>query len=131
MNKNDTDIVGWMTVKGVHIPIRKGQSREKAMTEFLKGANSQNPFQDRTKLPEKISLPDETLPHSIGAKWANYDISMPDGTKAKFQEGSKLTHKEVFAGSGTKKAIRDVDRLIKEYPVLKLSRGKKSRLTPI
>lgn len=41
---------------------------------------------------------------------------MPDGTKAKFVEGSKITHKEVFAGKGTKTPIRDIERLVKEYP---------------
>ena len=65
---------------------------------------------------EAITLPDETLPRSVGAKWANYDIQMPDGTVAHFQEGSKITHKEVFAGAKTKTPIRDIERLIEEYP---------------
>lgn len=60
-------------------------------------------------------LPDEILPRSLGAKWANYDIAMPDGTVAHFAEGSKLHNIEVFAGKGTKKPIRDVDRLVKTY----------------
>ena len=51
-------------------------------------------------LIDVIPLPDETLPHSLGAKWSNYDIRLPDGTVAHFQEGSKLHHKEVFAGKG-------------------------------
>lgn len=61
-------------------------------------------------------LPDEQLPKSVGAKWANEDITMPDGSVAHFVEGSKLTHKEVFAGKGTKTPIRDIERLIKKYP---------------
>ena len=116
MSVDDKDVVGWMTVKGVHIPIRKGQSREKAMTDFLKGADDKNPFKDRANLPNKIVLEDERLGRSLGAKWQNSDIAMPDGTKAKFQEGSILTHKEVFAGAGTRKPIREVDRLVKDYP---------------
>ena len=112
MTKKNGDIVAWMTVKGNHIPIRRGQSREKAMLEFLKEADNKKPF----ATPDRIVLPDETLPRSLGARWANHEISMPDGTKAKFQEGSKLHHKEVFAGEGTKNPIRDVDRLVKQYP---------------
>ena len=62
-----------------------------------------------------IELPDEILPKSLSAKWANYDIAMPDGTVAHFVEGSKLHNIEVFAGKGTKKPIRDIDRLVKTY----------------
>lgn len=61
-------------------------------------------------------LPDEQLPFSLGARWANEEIKMPDGSIAKFVEGSKITNKQVFAGKGTKKPIRDIDRLVKEFP---------------
>ena len=40
---------------------------------------------------------------------------MPDGTVAHFAEGSKLHKIKVFAGRGTKKPIRDVERLVKSY----------------
>lgn len=60
--------------------------------------------------------PDETIPKSIGAKWANEEIIMPDGSIANFVEGSKVTHREVFAGAGVKTPIRDIDRLVKQYP---------------
>lgn len=65
--------------------------------------------------PLTIELPDEIMPHSLSAKWANEDIRMPDGKDAHFVEGSKLHHKEVFAGRGTKTPIRDVERLVKKY----------------
>lgn len=64
---------------------------------------------------QTIHLPDEILPRSLSAKWANEDIKMPDGTIAHFVEGSKLHHKEVFAGKGTKTPIRDVERLVTTY----------------
>lgn len=64
---------------------------------------------------ETIALPDETLPRSVGAKWENYDIQMPDGTVVHFQEGSKLHHKEVFAGKGCKRKIDQVDMLVERY----------------
>ncbi len=64
---------------------------------------------------DSISLPDERLPRSLSARWANEDIKMPDGTVAHFVEGSKLHHKEVFAGKGTRIPIHDVERLVKTY----------------
>ena len=62
-----------------------------------------------------VKLPDEQLPRSLSAHWANEEIKMPNGTVAHFSEGSKLHHKEVFAGKGTKTPIRDVERLVREY----------------
>ena len=53
MNKNDTDIVGWMTVNGNHIPIHKGQTREQAMLTFLSDAEGGEPF---AKKPENKTL---------------------------------------------------------------------------
>ena len=70
----------------------------------------------RIKLPETIKLPDEQLPRSVGAKWKNEKISMPDGTYAAFVEGSKLQNKEIFAGYGTRTPIRDRYELTKAYP---------------
>lgn len=64
---------------------------------------------------DKISLPDEQLGRSIGAKWANYEIELSSGEKVKFLEGSKLHHKEVFAGKGTKMPIREVEGLVSRY----------------
>lgn len=62
-----------------------------------------------------IRLPDEVIPRSLSARWANYDIAMPDGSVAHFVEGTKLHNVEVFAGKGTKTTIRDVDRLVRTY----------------
>lgn len=70
------------------------------------------------ELPEEeqtLHLPDEILPRSLSARWANYDIAMPDGTVAHFVEGTKLHHIEVFAGKGTRTPIRDVERLVSTY----------------
>ena len=66
-------------------------------------------------LQETIHLPDEQLPHSLGAKWMNYDILMPDGTIGHFLEGSKLHHKEVFAGKGCKRKIDQIDMLVSNF----------------
>ena len=49
MIKKDGDIVGWMTVNGNHIPIKKGQTREQAMLEFLGEAEGSEPFAKKPK----------------------------------------------------------------------------------
>lgn len=64
---------------------------------------------------DTILLPDEEVPRSVGAKWKNYDVLMPDGGISHLAEGSKLQNKEVFAGKGCKRKIDDIDRLVKNY----------------
>ena len=39
VNKNDDDLE-WITVKGNHIPVKKGQSKDEAVKEFLEGKQS-------------------------------------------------------------------------------------------
>ncbi len=70
---------------------------------------------DIDDIQDTILLPDEQLGHSLSAKWANYEIELSNGEKVKFLEGSKLHHKEVFAGKGTKTPIREVEGLVKNY----------------
>lgn len=78
--------------------------------------NSLEPYRrHRSKLPEKIKLPDEQLPRSVGAKWSNEKITMPDGTYASFVEGSKLQDKEIFAGAGCRRKIDEIDSLVEKY----------------
>ena len=68
-------------------------------------------------LKDTIPLPDEQLPHSVGAKWANYDIELPDGSFAHFVEGSVLRKKEIIAGYKCRRKIDDIRRLIRENKI--------------
>lgn len=77
--------------------------------------NSLEPYKLSSK-PLSLKLPDEQLPHSVGAKWRNEDILLVDDTIAHFVEGTKLQNKEVFAGKGVKRQIDDIERLVKQYP---------------
>ena len=77
---------------------------------------SDNPKADKENAriaPDVVRLPDETLPRSLSARWANYPVRMPDGTTANFVEGSKLHHKEVFAGKGTRTVFNDAPKYVK------------------
>ncbi len=73
-------------------------------------------YRQNASYGEILRLSDEQLPRSVGAKWGNYDISMPDGSIAHFVEGSKLQDKEVFAGRGCRTKIRDRYDLTRDYP---------------
>ena len=77
------------------------------------------------KSKDILNLPDEQLPFSLGAKWANKDISMPNGEIAHFVENSKIINKQVFAGKGTKTPIRDIERLVNQYPNTKAENWQK------
>ena len=102
----------WCTCEnGKKYFIRKGESVLKA--------------RQRNEKPNIIDLPDEQIPWSIGAMWVNEEIAMPDGTTAKFVEKSKIINKQVFAGNGTKKPIRDIERLIRKYPTSKAENWQK------
>ncbi|MBR1676267.1 MAG: hypothetical protein IJ706_03045 [Clostridia bacterium] len=116
----DDEIEYWFTANGNHIPVKKGQSNKQAFSEFLKSKGdvrgySAKELKEMQMLTDSIFLPDEQLPYSIGAKWINTDIQMPDGSTAHFVEGSKIVNKEVFAGKGCKRKIDCIDRLIEKY----------------
>jgi hypothetical protein len=90
-------------------------------------AGQQQPVDDKSRyakmsaldmskeLAQEVNLSDEIVPRSVGAKYRNYDIRMPNGETAHLAEGTHITNKQVFAGAGTKTPIRDVDRLVKQY----------------
>ena len=65
---------------------------------------------------DKVKLPDEQLPRSVGAKWANEKIRIPGKGHARFVEGAIIREKEVFAGKGCRRKIDEIHRLIKDYP---------------
>lgn len=50
-NVNNEDDIQWITVKGNHIPIKKGQSKDEAVKEFLEG--KQSGTKDKSKDSEK------------------------------------------------------------------------------
>ncbi len=95
-------------------------------TGLTGGAGSENDW-DESKHPRDengrftitgssfADLSDEPIPRSLSAKAKNYDIRMPDGSVARIAEGTYITRKQVFAGAGTKKPIRDIYRLVRQY----------------
>lgn len=76
-------------------------------------------YTSQSLLPSTIPLPDEQLPRSVGAKWANYEITMPDGSKAKFVDGAILEQKEIIAGYRVRRKIDTIQDLLKRFPETK------------
>ena len=62
-----------------------------------------------------LRLPDIQLGRSIGAKWKNYDILLPDGSIAQLTEGTRITNIEVMAGKGRNRKIDIIDVLVNKY----------------
>lgn len=83
--------------------------------KFTDGTGAPRTFRQNASYREIIRLQDEQLPRSVGAKWRNHDIGMPNGEIAHFVEGSKLQNKEVFAGKGCKRKIDCIDSLVSTY----------------
>ena len=55
-----------------------------------------------------IKLPDEVVPHSVGAKNINDDVlDLSTGERFKIVPGSRVTNVEVFAGKGTRTPYRN------------------------
>ena len=75
MQINPDEIVDWITVNGVHIPIKKGQSKKDAIKEFTSNKNQQTEAQDNGETAKsnnqkvvKINLDTEVQKQLTAAK---------------------------------------------------------------
>ena len=93
-------------------------SKDKTESKAYDSKDNFSELKKRVNKSDTIKVSEETIPRSVGAKWINEEILMPDGSFANFVEGSKVT-REVFAGKGTNNKIRDIDRLVNTYPKTK------------
>ncbi|WP_405316569.1 DUF2213 domain-containing protein [Faecalibacillus faecis] len=68
--KDKDDDVEWITVHGNHIPIKKGQSKDEAVKEFLEGKKAQDKQsdKDRIKIADLKSRENEVLKQFYEAK---------------------------------------------------------------
>ena len=62
-----------------------------------------------------LRLPDIQVGRSLGAKFKNYDIILPDGDIINLTEGSRITDIEVIAGKGRNRKIDIIDLLIYKF----------------
>jgi hypothetical protein len=51
----------------------------------------------------------------LGAKWKNYDITLPNGEIVNLTEGSRITNVQIIAGKGRNRKIDMIDSLVHDY----------------
>ena len=99
--KNDNEIVDWMTVKGNHIPIRKGQTREQAMLTYLSEVEDNEPFREKAtpqNLTRFMALPikREKTPKTINSTQKKWDSKIKMSTnKKQFSFGKKAKARSI------------------------------------
>lgn len=89
------------------------------MAELRQNANwndADHPRDNEGKFSEKntISLDNEYIGRSVGAKSKNHDIQYGDKI-VHLVEDTYLRDKEIIAGKGRKRKIDEIDRLVKQY----------------
>ncbi len=96
--KNSTDNIEWITVKGNHIPIKKGQTKEQAVKEFLKDKRNEVPVESGIGYTVKKAAKDIYKSY----KEANCESTEPayqyPKTVAGVKRGRPMTFKEADNG---------------------------------
>ena len=59
--------------------------------------------------------PDIVIHRSVGAKFSNYAVRLPDGSEVPFTEGTRITNIKTIAGKGRDRQIDMVDLLVDRY----------------
>ncbi len=68
------------------------------------------------KLGENSKIESDIEIHkSVGAKFNNYAVRLPDGSEVPFTEGTRITNIKTIAGKGRERQIDMVDLLVDEY----------------
>ena len=67
------------------------------------------------KIKKDKVIPDFLVGHSLGAKYKNYEIELPDGSTTNLTEGTKITKITVIAGKGRDHAVDILDLLLYTY----------------
>lgn len=55
------------------------------------------------------------FPKSVGAKWRNYNVELPNGDIVHFTEGTRITNIKTIAGKGRDRQIDEIDILVDRY----------------
>jgi len=91
---NEKDIE-WITVKGTHIPIKKGENKEKAIKAFWETKGKSLPKESKDKLVKDIVESDNKIFMS--------DLDMDKDKWLKYtEEKSKILKEKVILGSSKK-----------------------------
>lgn len=101
---------------------------EQVVQEFLKRNGVKTPREFfKKRFAKKHKLYNQQLPKSVGARWKNVPVLLPDGSYAKLKENSTIHNISVIAGKGRRRKIDDISRLLRENKGTKEQEWKKMK----
>lgn len=90
-----------------------------------------NPYHDEkgrfASAGSDILLPDIQIGRSVGAKFKNYDIELPNKEIVHLEEGSRITNIQLIAGKGRNRQIDELPVLLEKFPGSKASEWTKKK----
>lgn len=115
----------WITVKGNHIPLFEGESKEEAVSRFTenKHGDSEKSRQISNNKAEANRLNKQEPPKqfhlsNIKAEDANRSsdvLNLRTKQRYRFKDGTEIRNVYVFAGKGCSKEFRDAEKYAKKY----------------
>ena len=111
------DIVRWITMNGVHIPIRDGETTDEAIKNKQIALNKEEAEMRNSEKPRRLSLSNITVTaKNTDGKRVLLGVST-DGPKKRldFVKGSEIRGAYVFAGAGTSKVFRNAEFFADRY----------------
>lgn len=107
------EIVRWITVNGVHIPIKEGQTADEAIRNKQISLNREEAEKRNQNLPRQAHMP------NIPITRANIDNKgvMMLSTKRRFRfvEGSEIRNAYAFCGKGSSKPFKNAEFFADRY----------------
>lgn len=104
LDADDTEIESWITVKGNHIPIKKGQSKEDAVKSFL----------------EKKGGEEKTVQSASGQKWTGVKL------EGKYHQFNKKEDADRFVEQAKEHGYKESDIQLVGFEEEKVDNGKNS-----
>ena len=117
-------VVGWITVNGVHVPLKEGESKDDAVKRSLEVRKEQDAKEKQIekqkeeadqlngKLPRNLDLP------NVSAEEANKTstvLRLGTSKRYTFKEGTEIKKVNVFAGKGVSRPFRNAARYAERY----------------
>ena len=113
----DGDIIRWITVNGVHIPIKEGETPDEAIKRKQIALSKEEAKKRNSELPRKLELSNIKITKD---KIDNKRVMLGVGTsgakrRLDFAKGSEIRGAHVFCGAGTSKVFRNAEFFANRY----------------
>lgn len=107
------EIVRWITVNGVHIPIKNGQTQDEAIRNKQIALNREEAEKRNSGLPRRFNMP------NIKIKQSNVDdkgvLMLGTRRRYQFKDGSEIRNVYAFCGKGSSKAFKNAEFFADRY----------------